>query len=826
MKASSAQQFQSEALQHAKSLNALLSEANVLVHKGRADEALGLYRTGQRDLQAFHDKWDAEIRSSNDQPFVDWWQQYMAEQKVTLLTNEGLALRWMGKLEEANALFDNALLLAPAESANHAFLLDGIGGIRHAQQSFAEAEELCRRASAEYAALAVNAAKDDPDSARQFCSDAALALTNAAFAALSRGDHAGFNKAFDEAIRFAEQHNLPDLADKLWLRQASALLGSDASGETIQRIDEEREQRSSRSNDPNFKSEALRLIAGCLSECGVPKLARKKLEQAYKYTPPHLQWAVLRQLADISETLGDTEAAHRYSHEALASARQLGMPQPIAATLRALVLLHTENNPDEAERYLSELRTFGEMDEIKNSLIGRAMVYCKQKRFELALQDIDEAERVMPEDPGALLARVAVLRNMDAKEEALALVEKAVAALREQIRQSGTDLKIGFDSLGALHESAAFLAAELGRAEEAFAWAEHGKALRLRSRFIAPTDAPESADIAFSDLRERLRAESARLLFFCVTQRGTLALLCDPEFDKPRSFFIDLTEEALAKLLPSRLQTSGPWNAAVFDALPSLSEKLAPCLSEATGGKENGKLYIVPDSHLYFIPFAALDIDGGSKVIDHCAVIYLPCAAMLVMRPQADTSRSRTCLAIGAGKEHDFSFSEQAAQIAALGWDTSECLREARAQDFLYKAQQFNVLHLQCHGQMEGRLQGTRSASILQLAGQTIVSAKDVYGLSLAADLVFLNACVSGRFQTRLASDVGGFWEAFLHAGASRVIVTLAYVHPEYAQRLALAFYRHWLNGEDSGEALRQAQLEVRQEWPEPYHWATHILIG
>lgn len=51
-------------------------------------------------------------------------------------------------------------------------------------------------------------------------------------------------------------------------------------------------------------------------------------------------------------------------------------------------------------------------------------------------------------------------------------------------------------------------------------------------------------------------------------------------------------------------------------------------------------------------------------------------------------------------------------------------------------------------------------------------------------------------------------------------------VHPESAQRLALAFYRHWLSGKASGEALRHAQLEVRQEKPEPCDWAAHILIG
>jgi CHAT domain-containing protein len=127
---------------------------------------------------------------------------------------------------------------------------------------------------------------------------------------------------------------------------------------------------------------------------------------------------------------------------------------------------------------------------------------------------------------------------------------------------------------------------------------------------------------------------------------------------------------------------------------------------------------------------------------------------------------------------------------------------------------------------MEGSVPGTRSASILQLAGRTRLSAKDVYGLDLGAELVFLNACVSGRFQSRLSSEVGGFWEAFLHAGARGIIVTLAYVHPESAQRLALAFYRHWLNGQDSGEALRQAQLEVRRERPAPGDWAAHILIG
>lgn len=326
-------------------------------------------------------------------------------------------------------------------------------------------------------------------------------------------------------------------------------------------------------------------------------------------------------------------------------------------------------------------------------------------------------------------------RSRDAREETLVAIEKAAAAFREQIQRSGIDWKNGLEVLGALHETGAFVAAELGRAQEAFMWAERGKSLLLRSRFIESADSPEIAEIDFPALRERLRAESAALISYSVTNRGTLALLCDPRFEEPRPFFLDLTEEALSALLPSDLRAI-PWTTAVFNALGPLSEKLGSCLSEAVSHLENGKLYIVPDSRLYFVPFAALDIGGGSQVIDHCAVVYLPCAARLLSRRTTD-ERARTCLALGEGGVGEFSFSEQAAQIAALGWDASECVRGARAQDFIDKSPHFGVVHFQCHGQMEDSLAGTRSASVLVLAEQTRLSAKDVYGSMLDADSCF-----------------------------------------------------------------------------------------
>src|SRR5215213_2521675 len=114
MNLSSAQQFQSEARQYAESQGALLAEASALVQAGRAEEALGLYPQAQRDLQAFQDKWDAVIQGGDDASFAEWWRGYVAEQRVSLLTSEALALRWAGRYVEAVGLYERGLALSPA----------------------------------------------------------------------------------------------------------------------------------------------------------------------------------------------------------------------------------------------------------------------------------------------------------------------------------------------------------------------------------------------------------------------------------------------------------------------------------------------------------------------------------------------------------------------------------------------------------------------------------------------------------------------------------------------------------------------------------------
>jgi CHAT domain-containing protein len=341
-------------------------------------------------------------------------------------------------------------------------------------------------------------------------------------------------------------------------------------------------------------------------------------------------------------------------------------------------------------------------------------------------------------------------------------------------------------------------------------------------------------DVNFDDIWDLLAAESLAMAMFCVTGRGTLTLVLDPKEKEPQCVFVDLTEAELKTLIPAELD-SEEWNKALFQALPTLSKKLGPPLREVM--KHCATLYLVPDSRLYFVPFAALTFDHGSRLIEHCALAYAPSAAVLRWcRSRRTKSVERTCLALGVGSAGDgqksISFAEQTRNIVAeQKWTKLKLLLddEATVQRFLDEAPHFTALHLSCHGRVEASKPGALSASYLELHGHMPLSAKAVFALNgqLQAELVFLNACLSGRFQSEIGSEVGGFWEAFLHAGAASLVATLTYVDPGPAQQLAQNFYQRWLSKNlTKAEALRQVQLLMHRQNIPPSHWASHILIG
>jgi CHAT domain-containing protein len=123
-----------------------------------------------------------------------------------------------------------------------------------------------------------------------------------------------------------------------------------------------------------------------------------------------------------------------------------------------------------------------------------------------------------------------------------------------------------------------------------------------------------------------------------------------------------------------------------------------------------------------------------------------------------------------------------------------------------------------------------------------VLSASEIYGLNLHADLVVLSACRSGG--ARVTGDgIATFARAFIYAGTPSLVVSLWDVADEPVNRLVPAFYRSWLAGASKARSLRGAQLRFLSELragtdrvttragvvtlPEhPLFWAGFVLIG
>ncbi len=335
----------------------------------------------------------------------------------------------------------------------------------------------------------------------------------------------------------------------------------------------------------------------------------------------------------------------------------------------------------------------------------------------------------------------------------------------------------------------------------------------------------------------------------------------------PRHKIADLAHRAherLKALLPGQ-------EALVTHTLDQLSTVvLAPVAKELAAHR----LLIVSDLALQLVPFGALPQPAGARhpgeplLVDH-EIVYLPSASVLgeLQRRQANRTPPPELLAMIAdpvyqiedprlegvtrgtdpppaltwpGQLDRLRFADdEAAQIVALarklpggamplvatGFDaTRELVLSGRLR-------QYRVLHFATHGFLNSRLPALSGLALAQLdrSGQVqdgMLWLQDLLSLELPADLVVLSACQSGLGRELSGEGQVGLPFGFFAAGASRLVASLWEVDDSTTARLMTAFYHGlWIDQLPPGEALRQAQLSLRQVEPRRA-WAGFVLLG
>jgi CHAT domain-containing protein len=111
-----------------------------------------------------------------------------------------------------------------------------------------------------------------------------------------------------------------------------------------------------------------------------------------------------------------------------------------------------------------------------------------------------------------------------------------------------------------------------------------------------------------------------------------------------------------------------------------------------------------------------------------------------------------------------------------------------------------------------------------------LLTAEDVTGMDLlATELVLLSACETGLGQVHIGEGVFGLRRAFVLAGAKTLVMSLWKVPDHHTQELMEDFYRRileGLEGEPRAEALREAQLAMKERYPDPLFWGAFVCQG
>ena len=112
-------------------------------------------------------------------------------------------------------------------------------------------------------------------------------------------------------------------------------------------------------------------------------------------------------------------------------------------------------------------------------------------------------------------------------------------------------------------------------------------------------------------------------------------------------------------------------------------------------------------------------------------------------------------------------------------------------------------------------------------AGNGVLTADEVCSLQLLGTrLVALSACDTGLGDQRQSEGLIGLRWAFGVAGAMTIVSSLWKVADWTTQKLMAEFYRQLLGGATVPEALRAAQLAIRDWYPQPFWWGAFVCHG
>jgi CHAT domain-containing protein len=286
-------------------------------------------------------------------------------------------------------------------------------------------------------------------------------------------------------------------------------------------------------------------------------------------------------------------------------------------------------------------------------------------------------------------------------------------------------------------------------------------------------------------------------------------------------------------------------------------------------------LLSLPFALLLTGPADAANLSGAPWLIRQMTIAHVPSAANFVALRKAGTSRAEHPW-FGFGGFHPVTLAQAEASFpgatcrdsaklfaslpplpfAQRELEAARALLGASPSDELLNAaftapavrrvalQNYRVLHFATHALLPAELRCQDQPAIVTSApanardaSGALLTASDVIGLNLDANLVILSACnTGGPGNSTSGESLSGLARAFFFAGARSMLVTHWSINDQTSAFLVADTLRRYAasGGTDLAEALRQAQLglidragkDLPANLAHPFFWAPFALIG
>ena len=279
------------------------------------------------------------------------------------------------------------------------------------------------------------------------------------------------------------------------------------------------------------------------------------------------------------------------------------------------------------------------------------------------------------------------------------------------------------------------------------------------------------------------------------------------------------------------------------------ADLLAPVLGDLTDDRDT--LILSADDVLNYLPFEAMKLPpaktGSPPFLVERYVVTYAASASLALRPVTNGLAARPLLvvanplaleiaatdAVGARRAATAPLPNSAIEartVAGRVGGQTAVLIGADASETRVKQSglgAFRVLHFATHAFIDDTLP-LRSALWLGRGDQDdgFLEAREIYALTLGADLVVLSGCDTGAGRALGSEGVQSLARAFLYAGAHAVVATLWKVEDRSSVDVMSQFYSDLADRRSVAEALTATKRRLIRDGTPPRSWAAFVVVG